>query len=471
MTKFTNKIEFWIFIFFLIRMIGITAPPLEIGHNWRQVTGLMVARNFLEVDANILLPRIDDNQSKSGIIGMEFPSLNYVYYCISEIFGYTHWYGRLINLFVSSIGLVFFSKIIRRFFNHKIVLVSTLFLLCSIWFSFSRKMMPDTYCISLMFIGLYYGIKHLDQGKIINISLYILFTSLAILSKIPAGIYFALLIPMIFSDFSRTRKIMIFSATLIPISLTYLWYFLWNPYLSKTYDVWYNSGKSLPEGFNEIISHLNLVFKNFYFNSFSGYIIFVFFLFGLFQIIKHRNKFLIYSISALSAVFMIYIFKSGFFFYHHSYYIIPFVPIMALIAGYCIAHIKKRWIFISCIVIGLSESILNQQHDFFIKESEKYKLELESIANLVSAKNELIAINGNGNPQQLYLTHRKGWICNDSQITDELFIENIQKKGCRYIFINKQSCNKSINKKIVFSNENYTVYDINTLANQTKGTK
>jgi len=465
MTKLFNKIEFWIFLFFLVRLIGITDPPLEIGHNWRQVTGLMVARNYLEVDANILLPRIDENQGESGIIGLEFPSLNYIYFVISKIFNYTHWYGRLINLIVSSIGLVFFSKIIRRFFSKKVVLASTLFLLGSIWFAFSRKMMPDTYCISIMFVGVYYGIKYLDIGKTNNILLYVLFTSLAILSKIPAGIYFALLIPMMFWSFSKIRKLVIVSTTLIPISLTYLWYFLWNPHLSKTYGIWYNSGNSIPEGFSEIISNLSLVLKNFYFHSFSGYIIFMFFLFGLFQIIRERNRMLTISISALSLIFMIYIFKSGFFFYHHNYYIIPFVPVMALIAGRFIASINKKWVFVTCIVLGLSESILNQQHDFFIKESEKYKLELESIADLVSSKDDLIAINGNANPQQLYLSHRKGWTCRDSEITDVSFINELQKKGCRYLFLNKHSCDKSIDKKIIFNNVNYTVYDLNTPPN------
>lgn len=93
-------------------MIGITNPPLEIGHNWRQVTGLMVSRNYLEVDPNILYPRIDDNNGSTGIIGMEFPSMNYTYFLISKTFGYTHWYGRLINLIISSLGLFFFYKLI-----------------------------------------------------------------------------------------------------------------------------------------------------------------------------------------------------------------------------------------------------------------------------------------------------------------------------------------------------------------------
>jgi hypothetical protein len=50
---FFKRIEFFILLYFLIRLYGITDPPLEVAHHWRQVTGLMVARNFLEVDNNI----------------------------------------------------------------------------------------------------------------------------------------------------------------------------------------------------------------------------------------------------------------------------------------------------------------------------------------------------------------------------------------------------------------------------------
>ena len=460
LTNLFSKVESWILLFFLIRLIGIIAPPLETGHNWRQVTGLMVARNYVEIDDNILFPRVDDNNGKEGIIGMEFPSLNYLHFAVSKIFGYQHWYGRLINLIISSIGLLFFSKIISRFFNKKTALTSTLFLLCSIWFSFSRKMMPDTYCISIMFIGVYYGVNYLDKGKYLNILLYLLFTSLAILSKIPAGIYFSLLIPMVFSGFDKLRMILISTLTLVPIFLTFLWYFVWNPYLSKTYGIWYNSGKSLSVGFNEVISNLDLVSRNFTVNSFSSYIVFVIFLFGLFHVIYKRNRLLIFSISSVSIVFMIYVFKSGFFFYHHNYYIIPFVPIMALICGYGIVNINKKWLFFTLISLGLLEGILNQQHDFLIKDGVKYKMDLEIIADQVSSKNDLIAINGGKNPQQLYLTHRKGWTCSDSELNDKLFIKKIHKEGCRFIFVNKRGKTKTLNHKVVYDDNNYIVYDL-----------
>lgn len=188
--NYYTRIEFWIVLFFLIRLVGITNLPLEVGHNWRQITGLMVARNYLEVDANIAYPRVDDNCGQTGIIGMEFPSMNYIYFLIAKVFGYTHWYGRLINLLFSSLGVLFFYKLLCvSGIKERIAFFSTLFLSASIWFSFSRKMMPDTYCISLMFIALYYGERYVQEGKLPHIITYTLLCSLAILSKIPAGMY------------------------------------------------------------------------------------------------------------------------------------------------------------------------------------------------------------------------------------------------------------------------------------------
>ena len=149
------RIEYIIGVFCLIRLFGITNAPLEVAHNWRQVTGLMVARNFFEIDPSLWFPRVDETNGVSGIIGMEFPLLNYLHYLASLIFDYQHWYGRLINLMVSSIGVYFFFKLIKERLNEKTAYYSSLFLLGSIWFIYSRKMMPDTFSMSLGFVGLY----------------------------------------------------------------------------------------------------------------------------------------------------------------------------------------------------------------------------------------------------------------------------------------------------------------------------
>jgi hypothetical protein len=454
------RVEFWILLFFIIRLIGITNPSLEIAHNWRQVTGLMVARNFEEVDNNIFYPRVDDNQGKTGIIGMEFPSLNYIHYLISEVWGYADWYGRLINLIISSIGIFYFYKIVRQFFYENHAFSAALFLLSSIWFSFSRKMMPDTYCISLMFIGIYYGLEYLNKAKIAYLLMYLFFTSLAILSKIPASIYFVLFLPMIFLPYQVKSKLIISLSTLIPLLLSFSWYFVWNPHLVHTYGGWYNIGMPVSEGFVDIFSHLRLTLERFYFSSFYSFIAFSSFVFGIYLMIRRKNRKLIITFTLLSCVFFVYILKSGYFFYHHDYYIIPFVPIMALVAGFALSAIKNRtiyWLVMSAVIL---ESTANQKQDFFIKSTEKYKLELADIANRVSAKNDLIAINGNENPQQIYLTHRKGWTINDPQLNDSLYLNDIAQKGCKYVFINKSSTPILLNKDKVFENTHFVVYQL-----------
>lgn len=452
--------RFWVLLFFIIRLYGITNPPLEIGHNWRQITGLMVARNYLEVDANIFHPRIDDNRGETGIIGMEFPAMNYLYYIIAKIFGYTHWYGRLINLIISSIALLFFYKLVKKYLGNRHALFSTICLIGSCWFAYSRKMMPDTFCISLMLIGIYYGTEYLENGKKCNIFLYLFLVSIAILSKIPAGIYLAVFVPLLIYQKNLTRKLIFCSVTIIPLALTFIWYFIWNPYVSLTYGNLYNSGRNLSDGFRDIISYPGQVLEKFYFISFNSFILFGLFIIGLFLIFFKHKKMIIYPFIAVGFVFLIYMFKCGYYFYHHNYYIVPFVPVMALVAGYAISLIKNKYVLISILSIGLIESIANQQNDFFIKDSEKYKLDLEAIADNISTKHDLIVINGGPNPQQIYLAHRKGWTCNDEQLTDSIYLNDISKRGCNYIFVNKHSFSGSIKKNIVFDNDDFTVYKL-----------
>jgi len=155
----TQFILWMLIFFFLIRLIGITNPPLEIGHNWRQCLTNMVARNFLEVDANIFFPRIDIAGEKTGIMGAEFPLLNYLIYLASLVFGYEHWHGRWINLIVSTAGIYHFFLLVKELFDKRIAGYASLILTVSVWFDFSRKIMPDTFSVALVLIAFYHGYR------------------------------------------------------------------------------------------------------------------------------------------------------------------------------------------------------------------------------------------------------------------------------------------------------------------------
>ncbi|MBK7182117.1 MAG: hypothetical protein IPH89_03890 [Bacteroidetes bacterium] len=76
-TKWISDIRFWILLFFVLRLYGITQAPIEIAHNWRQTFTNLVARSFLEVDANILYPKAPIYGNNTGVVGTEFPLLNY----------------------------------------------------------------------------------------------------------------------------------------------------------------------------------------------------------------------------------------------------------------------------------------------------------------------------------------------------------------------------------------------------------
>ena len=148
-----KDIRFWILLFFAIRLIGISNAPLEIAHNWRQTFTNMVSRNFYIDGLDLLHPTVDFAGERTGIVGSEFPLFNLFIYLFNEAFSYEHWYGRLINLIVSSIGVYFFYRIVKTIQSQKIALTASLILSCSMWFSYSRKIMPDTFSTSIMLIA------------------------------------------------------------------------------------------------------------------------------------------------------------------------------------------------------------------------------------------------------------------------------------------------------------------------------
>lgn len=463
--KIITDIRFWIVLFFILRLYGITNAPLEIGHNWRQSLTNMIARNFLETDNKILYPRIDMDGNKTGIIGSEFPLFNYLIYLTSKVFGYAHWYGRLINLLVSSIGIFYFYKTIKRFFTESIAFYASLLLLSSIWFAFSRKSMPDTFCMSLVIIGIYNGLTYLYDKRITSLLLFAFLSSLAVLCKIPALYLLSVLAIPLFDKqvaFSFKRNIVLSGVFILII--TYGWYFYWVPYLLATYGFQLYFPKEFREGLNELIVYAPKTLEKFYFSAMQSFIGFAAFLAGIYIMIKQKQTTLAAFFATATLFFLLFIIKTGFVFSVHNYYVIPFVPVMALVASFALNEIKNVKIKIGLVILIMMEGILNQQHDFRIKDSEKYMLTMESVADKVSDKKDLFAINGGQSPQQIYFLHRKGWSTDNDSLTDSTYIQHLEQKGCKYIFINKKNANPVIvpkaTEQVVYKDENFIVYSL-----------
>lgn len=463
--KVLLDIRFWIVFFFILRLIGITNAPLEVGHNWRQSLTNMIARNFLENGANILYPTIDMAGDKSGIIGSEFPFFNYLIYIYSYIFDQTHWAGRLINLIVSSTGLYFFYKLVKNLLNKQTAFHATIILTVSIWFAFSRKIMPDTFSVSLVIIGLYYAYNYIKHGAWSNLTMFFVFSTLGILCKIPALSLFCVVSIIIFiKEVDSRRKLALFLTGAFSFLIVCVWYFYWVPYLLDTYHYQLYFPKGIAEGIQEIIPLIPELLEKFYFSSLRSYIALICFVIGIVLLIKSKQRLLISGIAIITTVFILFIIKTGAVFPLHSYYIIPFTPVMALLTGYAITRIpmKLQYVLLGLIAI---EAIGNQQHDFFIKESQLYKLDLEKITENIIPAEDLIVINGGMSPQDIYFSHRKGWTIDNKNIVNPQVVDSLANLGAKYLIIDMVQSNHQFNEyQSIYSDKNYTIYELKNQA-------
>jgi hypothetical protein len=218
-------------------------------------------------------------------------------------------------------------------------------------------------------------------------------------------------------------------------------------------------GKELYQGIIEITNNINSALQNFYENAFN-FIGFALFLFGLVHVIIKKNKLLSYVFVLSFLSMMVIIFKAGDTFARHSYYIVPFVPVMALIAGYGLAQIKNKKIaFVVLLAISI-DGILSQQHDFRIHDKEWAILNLEEDLDKVSLLEDLILINSGEYPTPMYFAHRKGWVESNEKLVDEKYINNLKEKGLKYIVILKKAfgTNIDLDLPIVLDNNDYCIY-------------
>jgi hypothetical protein len=461
--KILKDIRFWLIFGFLIRLIGITNPPLE-SHAWRQTITNMAAKNFALHNPNILYPTVDifffDMTSTAGVSAMEFPIYNYSIALAAKIFGWSDWYGRLINLIVSTLGLWAFFLIIKEHFNKKLAEVSTFILMLSIWLTFSRKIMPDTFSVSLAMIGLYFGLKYLYELKheAKNLIFFFLFSTIGILAKIPA-IYLFCVVPLYDKIIPLHKKIKLILTGLIGLIPVYWWYFIWCPDLTVRFNNrMFFTGKGIVQGIIEILPHLQQLsdhLTKFAF-SYSG---FVFFLLGLFFLIKNKEKKILAVISILSFLFLLLVCKSGYNFVHHNYYIIPFVPVLSLIAGYFLTQIKKPWLLVTLLIVFAADNISRKQHDFRVPKRDLYRLTTEKIIDRFIAPTQLIAINGGPSPVDLYCTGRRGWSLENKEI-NSVNLTELKNRGVSHLVINKHNQDFKLDYPLIFEDEDFKIYQL-----------
>ena len=404
---------------------------------------------------------VDETSGGTGIIGMEFPLMYYIQGKLGVLFGFHAGIGRLLNVLISTLGLAYFFALVRRFASEKTAFYATLLLMVSCFFMYSRKVMPDTEALAVYLIGIYYFFEALRFGRWKDMVLSFMMLSLGLLLKISVLPLLAFVVFAYVKTSNEPKKPVVFLIPFLSLIPACIWYFIWNPYLAQHFGSWYNLGGGLMDGGRAFLESPFLLLQQFVFHPFVSYLAFGLCLYGVIRLAKHGVSWAWkISLPLFLVLFSGYALKSGVIFLTHEYYILPAVPLLAILGGYAISTLGKyAWVLMLCISI---EAIGNQLYDFKLNSSEAYKLGLGQVAKRYIPTDALVAINGNSNPQELYLLGRKGWNLSDETLRQKAMVNELTGKGCSYLVINKRTlvglpdCGK-----IIYNGVNYQLIQLN----------
>jgi hypothetical protein len=404
---------------------------------------------------------VNETSGGTGIIGMEFPLMYYIQGKLGVLFGFHAGIGRLLNVLISTLGLAYFFALVRRFASEKTAFYATLLLMVSCFFMYSRKVMPDTEALAVYLIGIYYFFEALRFGRWKDVLLSFMMLSLGLLLKISVLPLLAFVVFAYVKTSNEPKKPGVFLIPFLSLIPACIWYFIWNPYLAQHFGSWYNLGGGLMDGGRAFLESPFLLLQQLVFHPFVSYLAFGLCLYGVIRLAKHGVSWAWkISLPLFLVLFSGYALKSGVIFLTHEYYILPAVPLLAILGGYALSSLGKyAWVLVLCISM---EAIGNQLYDFRVNKSEAYKLGLGPIADRYIPTDALVAINGNSNPQELYLLGRKGWNLSDETLRQKAMVNELTGKGCSYLVINKRTLPSLPNNgKIVYDGVDYQLIQLN----------
>lgn len=449
-------------ILFINGLENILLPPLDYNHNWRQTLTIGTAKEFVS-HPNILYPRTIIG-GETEIYGSEFPFYGYLISILIKIFGFQHWYGRLLNWCCFFIAMHLFYKILRALFNHKIAFFTCLFMLSALPCVYARASMPDVFALSLSLYGIYFIYRYFVSKKNLLLIIGCLLLILSWMVKLPY-ILLTLFIILLIDQLRPDKKQIIKLGSILIIGLIFpvAWYFYWVPFLISKYHNQLIWSFSLSEGFAEfskLFDHFlyHLVKKTFY----NIPLFFISFLGLGYYFFKGSNKDKVFILLFIIG-FLIFAIKSGNTIPTHDYYFIPVTLLLCLGlgVGWEKLNINFYALLLLCLVL-MWPGIKYQKSNSFNDPSLKYYQELSGIVKAIIPENEKILVNGGDfNPFMMYWTNRTGWTWNQEnfQKTDWL-VDVHQKKGLNYIIQNKKEQDIRHPFDIIFENENWRIQKI-----------
>jgi len=457
--------RFWAGLLFLSGLYWIDLPYYD-HHSARQTGTATIARNFFKFGINPMYPMSDICGAHSpDYFATEFPFLQTLTAPFYYLFGEQYWIGRLINWSVSCVGLVCFARITDRILGQPAGLYAMLAVIGSVTLMFMRKMMPDTFSLFLVMIGTYLLYCYLEEGRKRQLLLGGVIVTLGVLSKIPSLMLLTLLsTPFLLKTIPLRRKAWVFGTMTVAGAITAFWYFYWMGHIQEInhcppliFPV------SLAEGFHTFFYELWWnSYSRFTLVAFYGVWPFIFFLLGVLYSIWRGQWRLLLGALVYTVLLFLFAFKTGHVFSTHNYYVIPYVPLMALFAAQLF---HKRWlswkIALLLIIAGIYIPVLRSFQEIYLNydplEVELYQL----LDEAGSDPDDHIMINGRQiDPTLMYYSRRKGWAVTNSTLEKYHWMPDYRKLGLKHLVVDKRRFDKPLRYRVAAENRLFRVYDV-----------
>lgn len=437
---------------FYIRTLNLETPLLDV-HSWRQTQTAMFARNFYQYGYNIFLPQIDWAGDAPGYIEAEFQLYPYLVAILYKFFGVKEVLGKLLSAMFSILGAYFLYLLSRRFFNLTTsYLVLICFLVSPLNVFFSRTFMPEATMLFFSISSIYFFVVFSEENKDKYLLLSALMTTGAFLVKIPTvhillPLFYLALCRFGFRAFINLKLYLFLFLIFAPTTLWYVWAYQLGKMSGLTVNIW-NIGTDKwgnlavwtdPTFYTVILNRIHY--------SILTPILTPFAILGFFIKCRKKEEY-VFHLWILAVV--IYFFAAAIGNKVHSYYQLPIIPALSVLAikGLSVLfneRIKDMLFYRASsfltIVILISFAVLSY---VYIKPSYQIMWPFYYAAQEVkehAKKDDLILVADWSYPEVLYYSERKGYHINPWETTPEV-VEGYTKDKVKYlviVYISKQN--------------------------------
>ncbi len=438
-------------------------PPQSI-HVWRQCSTLAVARNLYEEGMNPLRPRIDQRFDTDGVTGMQFPAYEFLVALGYKLVGFHNYVHRVVSFSIFMLGVWGAYELFLILFASPWAAALGAWGFC--WspelFFFGISALPDVLALTCSIWGLALFIRWFKQGGAAPYGLSLLAATTGGLAKIQhlvIGFPIAAIVLTEKGKYKGARIAALAFYALVSVGLTLGWYF-YAAHLIRVsgltdYDI----------GFTPAPSFLWAV-KTVWHNAVSevpelllNYATFIFCVLGAIVCIREKKWksawFLPLAAWGLGvlAYYFIELGKMAV----HSYYLLPFLPLLLVFAvwgGMFLKDSRYKWVFVFLLLAQPTLAFFRIVPHRFWSKDKAVPLELyeessrEDLEKAVPNSELCVVGPDESHTIYFYFLHKKGFGFNDkadleSPVDGKPRLESYIRRGARYLYTNDPALSDS----------------------------